>query len=129
MWTRKDIQEFKTQVRKEGADTIMKVGHGETVTVSFNFHDLSCYFPEDSFVLSFIFIIINEIIVFSNFIIFISNFTRYAYLHTREDRVCFGNSLLIITILVSVFILNGKNRQPKKFQFIFLKQKMKTAMI
>lgn len=35
MWTRKDIQEFKNQVRKEGADTIMKVGHGETVTVSF----------------------------------------------------------------------------------------------
>lgn len=33
MWTRKDIVEFKNQVRKEGADTVMKVGHGETVTV------------------------------------------------------------------------------------------------
>lgn len=33
MWTRKDIQEFKMQVKKEGADTVMKVGHGETVTV------------------------------------------------------------------------------------------------
>lgn len=33
MWTRKDLVEFKSQVRKEGADTVMKVGHGETVTV------------------------------------------------------------------------------------------------
>lgn len=34
MWTRKDIYEFKTQVKKNGGDTVMKVGHGETVTVS-----------------------------------------------------------------------------------------------
>ncbi|XP_065207757.1 Golgi resident protein GCP60 [Planococcus citri] len=47
MWTRKDIQEFKNQVRKEGADTIMKVGHGETVTVRVPTHEGgSCLFWE-----------------------------------------------------------------------------------
>jgi hypothetical protein len=35
MWTRKDIKEFKESIRKEGGDAIIKVGHGETVTVSF----------------------------------------------------------------------------------------------
>lgn len=34
MWTRKDIKEFKDAIRKEGGDAIIKVGHGETVTVS-----------------------------------------------------------------------------------------------
>ena len=33
MWTRKDIREFKDSVYKEGKDSIIKVGHGETVTV------------------------------------------------------------------------------------------------
>lgn len=37
MWTRKDIKEFKDSIRKEGGDAIIKVGHGETVTVSFIF--------------------------------------------------------------------------------------------
>ncbi|GFR33459.1 golgi resident protein GCP60 [Trichonephila clavata] len=32
MWTRKDISEFKESIRKEGGDSIIKVGHGETVT-------------------------------------------------------------------------------------------------
>lgn len=34
MWTRKDIREFKEAICKEGKDSIIKVGHGETVTVS-----------------------------------------------------------------------------------------------
>lgn len=33
MWTRKDIKEFKESIYKEGKDSIIKVGHGETVTV------------------------------------------------------------------------------------------------
>jgi hypothetical protein len=34
MWTRKDIKEFKEGVKKEGGDAVIRVGHGETVTVS-----------------------------------------------------------------------------------------------
>lgn len=37
MWTRKDIKDFKDSIRKEGGDAIIKVGHGETVTVSLIF--------------------------------------------------------------------------------------------
>ena len=33
MWTRKDIAEFKQQIAREGPEGIIKVGHGETVTV------------------------------------------------------------------------------------------------
>lgn len=49
MWTRKDIKEFKDSVCKEGKDSIIKVGHGETVTVSLNlkfslFEILSLFF-------------------------------------------------------------------------------------
>lgn len=33
LWTRKDIKDFKESIRKEGGDAIIKVGHGETVTV------------------------------------------------------------------------------------------------
>jgi len=33
MWTKKDVKEFKESIRKEGGDSIIKVGHGETVTV------------------------------------------------------------------------------------------------
>ncbi|CAH1388539.1 unnamed protein product [Nezara viridula] len=33
MWTRKDVKEFKESIRKEGGDSIIRVGHGETVTV------------------------------------------------------------------------------------------------
>lgn len=35
MWTRRDIQDFKESIRREGGDSVIKVGHGETVTVSF----------------------------------------------------------------------------------------------
>lgn len=35
MWNRQDIVEFKNTIRKEGAEGIIKVGHGETVTVGF----------------------------------------------------------------------------------------------
>ena len=33
MWTRKDIKDFKDAIRKE-PDSVIKVGSGETVTVS-----------------------------------------------------------------------------------------------
>jgi len=33
MWTKKELQDFKDSIRKEGGDSIIKVGHGETVTV------------------------------------------------------------------------------------------------
>ena len=33
MWTRKDINEFKDAIRKEENEAIIKIGHGETVTV------------------------------------------------------------------------------------------------
>ena len=33
MWTRKDIKDFKDSIRKD-ADSLIKVGSGETVTVS-----------------------------------------------------------------------------------------------
>ena len=33
MWTRKEINEFKDSIRKEESDSIIKIGHGETVTV------------------------------------------------------------------------------------------------
>lgn len=34
MWTRRDIQDFKESIKREGGDSVIKVGHGETVTVS-----------------------------------------------------------------------------------------------
>ncbi|KAJ9578200.1 hypothetical protein L9F63_005589, partial [Diploptera punctata] len=47
MWTRKDIKEFKESIRKEGGDAIIKVGHGETVTVRVPTHeDGTCLFWE-----------------------------------------------------------------------------------
>lgn len=47
MWTRKDIAEFKRQIAAEGAEGIIKVGHGETVTVRVPTHeDGSCLFWE-----------------------------------------------------------------------------------
>jgi hypothetical protein len=47
MWTRKDIAEFKRQIATEGAEGIIKVGHGETVTVRVPTHeDGSCLFWE-----------------------------------------------------------------------------------
>eukprot|EP00092_Neocalanus_flemingeri_P008406 GFUD01009062.1.p1 GENE.GFUD01009062.1~~GFUD01009062.1.p1 ORF type:complete len:446 (+),score=134.44 GFUD01009062.1:82-1419(+) len=33
MWTRKEIHEFKDTIRKEEGEAIIKIGHGETVTV------------------------------------------------------------------------------------------------
>ncbi|XP_064484332.1 Golgi resident protein GCP60-like [Ornithodoros turicata] len=57
MWTRKDIKEFKECIRKEGGDGIIKVGHGETVTVRVPTHvDGTCLFWEfatDSYDLGF----------------------------------------------------------------------------
>ena len=34
MWTRRDVKEFKEAVQQEGPNTVLRVGHGETVTVS-----------------------------------------------------------------------------------------------
>ncbi|GBN47157.1 Golgi resident protein GCP60, partial [Araneus ventricosus] len=57
MWTRKDIAEFKEAIRKEGGDGIIKVGHGETVTVRVPTHDdgtcLFWEFATDSYDLGF----------------------------------------------------------------------------
>jgi hypothetical protein len=39
MWTRKDMKEFKEQIRKE-KDAVIKVGSGETVTVGSHTTDL-----------------------------------------------------------------------------------------
>lgn len=33
MWTRKGVEEFKQTIRREAGDAVIKVGHGETVTV------------------------------------------------------------------------------------------------
>lgn len=33
MWTKKEVAEFKDSIRNEGGDSIIKVSHGETVTV------------------------------------------------------------------------------------------------
>ncbi|XP_023225330.1 Golgi resident protein GCP60-like [Centruroides vittatus] len=47
MWSRKDIQGFKELLRKEGGDGIVKVGHGETMTVRVPTRsDSSCIFWE-----------------------------------------------------------------------------------
>jgi hypothetical protein len=34
MWTRKDINEFKESVRSEGGEAVIRIGQGESVTVS-----------------------------------------------------------------------------------------------
>lgn len=34
MWTRKDLKQFKDSLRRDPADSVIKVGSGETVTVS-----------------------------------------------------------------------------------------------
>ncbi|CAF3516811.1 unnamed protein product [Rotaria socialis] len=48
MWTRKDIKEFKDQIRKE-KDAVIKIGSGETVTVRVPTHeDGNCIFWEFS---------------------------------------------------------------------------------
>ena len=39
MWTRKDIKEFKDALRKE-KDTVIKIGSGETISVSNTFVEL-----------------------------------------------------------------------------------------
>ena len=57
MWTRKDINEFKDTIRKEESDAIIKIGHGETVTVRVPTHvdgkSLYWEFATDSYDLGF----------------------------------------------------------------------------
>ena len=33
LWNRQDIAQFKNNIKKEGSEGILKIGHGETVTV------------------------------------------------------------------------------------------------
>jgi len=57
MWTKKEIVEFKDAIRKEGGDAVIKVGHGETVTVRVPTHDegtaLFWEFATDSYDIAF----------------------------------------------------------------------------
>jgi len=47
MWTRKGVDEFKQTIRREAGDAVIKVGHGETVTVRVPTHeDGTCLFWE-----------------------------------------------------------------------------------
>lgn len=47
MWTREGVEEFKETIRREAGDAVIKVGHGETVTVRVPTHeDGSCLFWE-----------------------------------------------------------------------------------
>ena len=47
MWTIKGVEEFKETIRREAGDAVIKVGHGETVTVRVPTHeDGSCLFWE-----------------------------------------------------------------------------------
>ncbi|XP_046665072.1 Golgi resident protein GCP60 [Homalodisca vitripennis] len=47
MWTRKDVREFKESIRREGGEAVLRVGHGETVTVRVPTHeDGTCLFWE-----------------------------------------------------------------------------------
>ena len=47
MWTNKTIDDFKDTIRREAGDAVIKVGHGETVTVRVPTHeDGSCLFWE-----------------------------------------------------------------------------------
>ncbi|KAI1719418.1 golgi-dynamics membrane-trafficking domain-containing protein [Ditylenchus destructor] len=47
LWTSKNIVDFKNTIRKEGPDGILKVGHGETVTVRVPTHEEgTCLFWE-----------------------------------------------------------------------------------
>merc|ERR1719204_1975154 len=43
MWTKKEIQDFKSAIKSEGGDSVLSIGHGETVTVRVPTHaDGSC---------------------------------------------------------------------------------------
>ena len=57
MWTRRDLKEFKASIIGEGGDSILKVGHGETVTVRVPTHSegasLFWEFATDSFDIGF----------------------------------------------------------------------------
>uniref|UniRef100_A0A8R1DMI4 GOLD domain-containing protein n=1 Tax=Caenorhabditis japonica TaxID=281687 RepID=A0A8R1DMI4_CAEJA len=47
LWNRQDINEFKQNIKKDGSEGIIKVGHGETVTVRVPTHENgSCLFWE-----------------------------------------------------------------------------------
>ncbi|KAK2575954.1 hypothetical protein KPH14_007315 [Odynerus spinipes] len=47
MWTRKGVEKFKETIRKEAGDAVIKIGHGETVTVRVpTLEDSSCLFWE-----------------------------------------------------------------------------------
>ncbi|XP_043789554.1 Golgi resident protein GCP60 [Apis laboriosa] len=43
MWTRGGVEEFKNTIRREDSDAVIKVGHGETVTVRVPTHEDGSY--------------------------------------------------------------------------------------
>lgn len=47
MWTKEGVEDFKNMIKKEAGDAVIKVGHGETVTVRVPTHeDGACLFWE-----------------------------------------------------------------------------------
>ncbi|PAV83309.1 hypothetical protein WR25_19279 [Diploscapter pachys] len=47
LWNRQDIAQFKNNIKKEGSEGILKIGHGETVTIRVPTHeDGTCLFWE-----------------------------------------------------------------------------------
>lgn len=115
MWTRKDIVEFKKSIQKEGGDSIIKVGHGETVTVS-NFINLDTFTYKDDICISFD---LNVLLTL-----------RYVFQLMKMELVYFGSLQLTATILDLVFISSGQRRQERKLVFILVKVKMrKTTMM
>lgn len=47
MWTRKGVEDFKQTIRKEANEAVIKIGHGETVTLRVPTHeDGTCLFWE-----------------------------------------------------------------------------------
>lgn len=57
MWTKKELPEFKDAIRSEGGEAVIKVGHGETVTVRVPTHEdgtaLFWEFATDSYDIAF----------------------------------------------------------------------------
>lgn len=95
MWTHKDLKEFKDSIRKEASEAVIKVGHGETVTVSIkslkllNYVLQKCTFVSD--------------IYFS--------FNSSEFLLMKRATVYTGNSQQTAMTLDLVCILSGQNQQ------------------
>ena len=90
MWTRKDLKEFKEQIRKE-KDAVIKVGSGETVTVG---------------------IVSIERSTGS------TRLSRFECQRTKMVVAYFGSSAQIIMILGLAFISNGV--KLNRIQLLFM---------